>query len=281
MRSGWKGYILILLISFLVGGRVLASEGAELFPGGVAFIEARAGEREALFRGHRFPLLYYQGTRGFLIAAPLGTPPGDYTVVIKGAGRRSVKVRVRPKEYPEEHLRLPERMVRFSPEVLRRVKRELAIIKGVLSRPGGVCRWHKPFRLPARGRITSPFGLKRILNGEPRSPHSGIDIGVPEGTPIKASQDGTVALTGEFYLPGKVVILSHGCRVYTYYAHLSKILVAEGDKVKAGQVIGLSGSSGRATGPHLHFGLYLSGIKVDPLYAIKLLEEAYGPRPGG
>ena len=281
MRSGWKGYILILLISFLVGGRVLASEGAELFPGGVAFIEARAGEREALFRGHRFPLLYYQGTRGFLIAAPLGIPPGDYTVVIKGAGRRSVKVRVRPKEYPEEHLRLPERMVRFSPEVLRRVKRELAIIKGVLSRPGGVCRWHKPFRLPVRGRITSPFGLKRILNGEPRSPHSGIDIGVPEGTPIKASQDGTVALTGEFYLPGKVVILSHGCRVYTYYAHLSKILVAEGDKVKAGQVIGLSGSSGRATGPHLHFGLYLSGIKVDPLYAIKLLEEAYGPRPGG
>ena len=281
MRSGWKGYILILLISFLVGGRVLASERVELFPGGVAFIEARAGEREALFRGHRFPLLYYHGTKGFLIAAPLGTPPGDYTVVIKGAGRRTVKVAVRPKEYPEEHLRLPERMVRFSPEVLRRVKRDLAIIKGVLSRPGSVCRWHKPFRLPVQGRITSPFGLKRILNGEPRSPHSGIDIGVPEGTPIKASQDGTVVLTGEFYLPGKVIILSHGCGVYTYYAHLSKILVAEGDKVKAGQVIGLSGSSGRATGPHLHFGLYLSGIKVDPLYAIKLLEEAYGPRPGG
>lgn len=254
----------------------------ELFPGGLAFLRAKAEDKEAFFRGYRFIPVEYHGKKGFLIAAPLETPPGNYPVVIKGAGERTVTATVRPKNYPMEHLKLPEKMVRFPPEIIWRIKRELATIKAILSQQESFCHWDKPFELPARGRITSPFGLKRILNGEPRSPHAGIDIGLPAGTPVKAAQDGRVVLTGEFYLPGKVVILSHGCGVYTYYAHLSKILVSKGDKVKGGQVIGLSGASGRATGPHLHFGLYISGIKVDPLYAIKLLkEEAYGPRPGG
>jgi len=283
LKPGWRGFILTtIFFNFFIGWASSASERVELFPGGLAFLRAKAEDKEAFFRGYRFIPVEYHGKKGFLIAAPLETPPGNYPVVIKGAGERTVTATVRPKNYPMEHLKLPEKMVRFPPEIIWRIKRELATIKAILSQQESFCHWDKPFELPARGRITSPFGLKRILNGEPRSPHAGIDIGLPAGTPVKAAQDGRVVLTGEFYLPGKVVILSHGCGVYTYYAHLSKILVSKGDKVKGGQVIGLSGASGRATGPHLHFGLYISGIKVDPLYAIKLLkEEAYGPRPGG
>ncbi len=280
-RRGRKLWAKVALINLTLGllGVVsaLAQGPAALYPGEVIFLPAKRGEKRARFLNHLFYPVKIGSRKGFLLAAPFDTSPGTYTALVEGLRPRKLLLRVRPKSYPEERLTLPRKMVEFPPAVLARIQREWTRLKRALSSAEGSCRWEKPFVLPAQGRISSPFGLRRILNGQPRSPHSGVDLALPKGTPVKAAQEGRVELVGDFYLPGRVVILSHGCGVHTYYAHLSKILVRPGVWVKQGQVIGLSGASGRATGPHLHFGFYVSGVKVNPLQALKILETSYGP----
>ncbi len=243
----------------------------ELGPGEVLFLESEA--ERAVFLENEFLPVNYLGKRGFFIAVPLETKPGTYPVRLVSETPKVVLLKVREKRFPEEHIEVPPKMVYFDEETLRRIKQEVALVRSAVRvKKGMECRWDEPFIWPVHGRISSPFGLRRFFNGEPRAPHSGIDIAVPSGTPVKASQKGKVVLSREFYLLGKVVVISHGCGLYTLYAHLKELKVREGEVVKRGQVIGLSGASGRATGPHLHFGFYISGVKVDPMEVLKLLE---------
>ena len=114
------------------------------------------------------------------------------------------------------------------------------------------------------GRPGSRFGLRRWINGERKNSHTGMDIKAPEGQPVKAANSGRVALVGDFFFAGRAVFLDHGQGVYTMYFHLSKIDVEEGQKVSKGEVLGLVGMTGRATGPHLHWGARLGGARVDP-----------------
>ncbi len=281
MKFGWKRSILSLFFlgsNLLLIPYVLAGSRPDLviFTGEITWLPLGSPIKEARFLGRSFWPVVYRKQYGLLLAAPLKTAPGVYPLILEGEKRHILKVEIRSREFPVEHLKLPEKMVKFPPSVLKRIQREIARIRRVLTRRGGVCRWEEPFVWPAEGRISSPFGLQRILNGEPRSPHSGVDLALPEGTPVKAAQKGRVVLVGDFYLPGKIVLLSHGCGVYTYYAHLSQILVTRGQKVKRGEIIGLSGASGRATGPHLHFGFYISGVKVDPKVALRVLGDRHG-----
>ncbi len=273
---------LLLLASLFFPLRGLSQGPLVGHPGEVVFIPAAPGELRARFLGHAFSPVLLGSRAYFPIAIPLRTSPGIFRVEIEGSAPRRVSLEVRPKRYPTEHLKLPPKMVTFPPEILARIRREVKLIRGVLSRHGeGLCRWEKGFILPVKGRVSSPFGLRRVLNGESRSPHGGVDLAVPSGTPVRAAQEGRVVLVGEFYLPGKALVLDHGCGVYTYYAHLSRILVRKGQRVRRGEVIALSGASGRATGPHLHFGLYLSGVKVDPLFFIRKTRMIYGAQAGG
>jgi len=152
-----------------------------------------------------------------------------------------------------------------------RIKRERKKILGVLR------RWSnfrvQPFEIakPLKKLIvTSKFGEIRLINGKRKSVHRGVDFRAKWGEPVYAVMPGRVRLTGEFFLTGKTVILDHGMGLYTLYAHLSEILVKEGQVVKAGDVIGKAGSTGRSTGPHLHLGLYLNGIPLNPLSLLKL-----------
>jgi len=270
VRGRAGGLLISILLLLTVRTPANALKG---YPGEALLVPARAGETRARFLGHEFTRVILAGRPYFPVAVPLSARPGTFTLEIEGRRSRRLTLRILPKTYPVERLTLPRRMVTFPPEILARVRRELALLRGTLAvSRGGICRWKEPFELPVRGRVSSPFGLRRILNGEPRSPHGGVDFAVPAGTPVRSAQEGRVVLTGEFYLPGRVVILDHGCGVYTYYAHLSRILVRRGDRVRRGEVIGLSGASGRATGPHLHFGLYLSGVKVDPVSFVKLIQ---------
>ena len=160
---------------------------------------------------------------------------------------------------------LPEKFVTPPPEELERIHHEGALIANARTRDTEGTWFADGFDWPVHGIISSVFGSQRILNGVPKAPHLGVDIAAPEGTPIRAPAGGIVSLTGDdFYYDGNITLLDHGQGVSTCYVHQSKLLVKAGDVVKRGDVIGLVGMTGRATGPHLHWGLNLFQLKLDP-----------------
>lgn len=180
-------------------------------------------------------------------------------------GRRElVSIRVGSYHYPVQKLTLPKQKVDLSPEDLVRVERESGDIARLWGRTGErrfTLPLHPPLDpLPAGGR----FGSRRIINGQAKSPHSGADYSVPAGEPILAAADGVAALVGDHFFAGKSVFLDHGDGLITMYFHMSRVLVEEGQTVRRAQVIGEVGSTGRATGPHLHFGLRWRRARVDP-----------------
>ena len=170
-------------------------------------------------------------------------------------------------EYPYsvQRLEIKDRSrVDLSPENLARVQRENALIGKLWGRQGKP-RFSLPLgapleEMPAGGR----FGAKRIINGEPRSPHTGADYAVPQGTPVLAADNAVVALAGEFFFSGNAVFLDHGNGLISMYFHLHEMFVEQGDEVSRGSLIGTVGSTGRSTGPHLHFGIRWQGERVDP-----------------
>src|SRR5438876_6849726 len=125
--------------------------------------------------------------------------------------------------------------------------------------------WRGPFVRPVAGHEPpTGFGARRVINGKPRAPHSGTDYAATRGTPVVAANSGRVALVGEFFFPGRLVVLDHGLGVHTLYFHLDSVAVGEGERVERGQTLGTVGASGRATGPHLHFGAQVGAARVDP-----------------
>ncbi len=156
-------------------------------------------------------------------------------------------------------------------KILARIKRERIILRKTLRIYTYRLFREKYFRKPLKIlRISTPFGALRILNGKRRYIHWGVDFRGRWGTPVYASLSGKVVLARNFYLTGNTVVINHGLGIYTLYAHLSKISVKEGQFVKAGRMIGRIGSTGRSTGPHLHFGIYINGVRVDPILAFRM-----------
>ncbi|MFN2267791.1 MAG: M23 family metallopeptidase [Desulfonatronovibrio sp.] len=182
-----------------------------------------------------------------------GTISSDYTVSVE------------EKDYPEQHLTLPESMVTPPQEVIDRIVREREKIVRALNAMGNERFWSGDFVRPVSGGVSSLFGVRRFLNDQPRSPHRGVDFRGAEGTPIKAMDSGKVTLTGDFYYGGKTVIVDHGLGLQTVYMHLSEIQVNQDEYVSREDVLGLVGMTGRSTGPHLHFGVYVLGEAVNPL----------------
>ncbi len=213
-----------------------------------------------------------------IIGAPLHSKPGReiFTVRWKRNGEQeitSIPVEIVPKTYPEEHLKVARKMVEFPPDILKRVLSDQQAVKTVCSRITMERFWNAPFVWPIQSKIVSPFGLKRFFNGKPRSPHSGIDLRAPLETPVRASNSGRVALVRDCYLSGKTLVIDHGGGLFTLYAHLKAIKVKEGEMVSRGDVVGLSGSSGRATGPHLHWGVSYMANRLDPVSLLRLFDN--------
>jgi murein DD-endopeptidase MepM/ murein hydrolase activator NlpD len=156
------------------------------------------------------------------------------------------------------------------PEVLRRIERERRLLAELFSRQGTPPLWER-FVLPVEDPVGSPFGLRRVLNGQPRSPHAGVDFRSPRGRAVRASARGLAVFAGELYFTGRTVILDHGGGLFSLYAHLDSIGCREGELLDAGAVLGAVGSTGRSTGPHLHWGVKLQGDRVDPLALVGLL----------
>lgn len=175
-------------------------------------------------------------------------------------------------DYPEQHLKVARKYTSLSQEALDRYQREKKLIVAAKDTMTPEPRWTLPLTTPVHGRISSAFGLRRFFNGEARSPHSGLDIAAPSGTPIKACASGRVVLSDDHYFSGKSVYIDHGQGVVSMYFHLSEIDVKNGQLVRAGEVVGKVGKTGRVTGPHLHFGLSTQGQLVDPTPLLQSME---------
>ena len=187
----------------------------------------------------------------------ISSPDGSTAVRTLRVGRR---------KFPVQRIDgLPQRQVTPAPEDLRRIRADAAAITAVRARDSAVPYFASGFARPLMGRVSGVFGSQRILNGEPRSPHGGLDIAAPRGTVVVAAADGIVALAdADMFYTGKTVMIDHGHGLASVYAHMQAILVEPGQWVGRGQPIGRVGSSGRATGPHLHWGVSLFSTRLDP-----------------
>ena len=207
--------------------------------------------------------------------ADLKLKAGSYPLVVKTAStgfRKQIDVRVSSKDFGVRQLTLPKEMVDLDAVTLERVKREAAIMKEVLEAPPTPPQWKGPFVKPVNGEVSGTFGQASIINGMPRSPHSGVDLKAERGTPVVSINSGRVVLTGENFFIGLFVVVDHGGAIQSLYFHFDKILVQQGDRVAKGQVVGLLGATGRVTGPHLHFGIRISGARIDPLVFMRVNE---------
>ncbi len=243
-------------------------------PGGIALVELDATKYpvskpapDVTWNGKFIATLLQADSYFALVGIPLSTKAGEHTLSIgqKNSPASSVNFIVNAKTYEEQHLVIKnKRKVNPAPLDMERINRENKRLKDVKSyRADRLIA--QQFDWPLKGIMSSPFGLKRFYNGQARRPHGGIDIAAPEGTPILAPADGLVVDTGDYFFNGNSVFIEHGLGLQTFYAHMSRIDVKEGDRVTRGQILGAVGATGRVTGPHLHWSVGLNATWVNPL----------------
>jgi len=201
----------------------------------------------------------------------------DWTLVVKAPDGKSVSraLAVAPRQYKVQRIDgIDQKYVEPPPEVMKRLEEEYFLVRKARAATSDQPFWRTGFIWPAAGRVSGVYGSYRVVNGKPLRPHFGVDVAAPTGTPIHAAAAGTVTLAhDDLYFSGRTVIVDHGLGVSTVYIHMNELKVATGDRVTQGQVIGTIGTSGRSTGPHLHWGLNLGQDYLDPATVV-------GPMPG-
>ncbi len=204
-----------------------------------------------------------------LFGVDLLEKPGKAVLSFRAAGdgeafRFDAEIVIREKDFPVQEITLPKEMTQFDKETLGRINREARRLAKRFSRVSSPPVWSFPFLPPVADFRPKGFGSRRVINGEPRSPHAGVDVSLPAGTPVVAIAGGVVAFAGEQFFGGNSVVLDHGGSVFSIYYHLREYAVSEGQNVIRGERIGAVGASGRATGPHLHFSVRAAGGRIDP-----------------
>jgi murein DD-endopeptidase MepM/ murein hydrolase activator NlpD len=222
------------------------------------------------FRDRETPAFPVEGGVSLLLGVDMEEPPGTDELVVEHRGSEGTRVVARVPltvvagDFGVQTLSLPEKQVDLDAETLQRVEGEqrtmLTAMQAVTPRA-----WEGTFVLPSEGQIQKTFGLRRVINGQPRRPHTGEDISAPSGAPVLAINHGTVRLVADHFFSGKSVVIDHGLGLYSMYFHLSAVTVHVGDRIGKTQVIGAVGASGRVSGPHLHWGIRLNGARVNPL----------------
>jgi murein DD-endopeptidase MepM/ murein hydrolase activator NlpD len=180
------------------------------------------------------------------------------------AAAGTLALRVEEREFPVERLSVSQKYVEPPPEVKKRLEEERTVLAAIYVSRTPVLPGAASFVRPVDGEPTSVFGTRRLFNDEPRSPHPGIDLRAGTGTPVSCSGPGRVVLARDLYYSGGTVIVDHGAGLFTLYAHLSRIEAVEGETIRAGDIVGLSGATGRVTGPHLHWGAKIGNEPFDP-----------------
>jgi murein DD-endopeptidase MepM/ murein hydrolase activator NlpD len=291
--------LVILLITSRVGVAVAQSDGeisfeirpgsASATPGGVAGLSVQAPAELATVEGQAFGreirFSRIGGSWSGLVGVALDTAPGTYTVVIRattGEGRsdsRELPLIVRAKTYETRRLRVSEAFVNPPASEVERILREAAQLEHVMTHSERGRLWRESFLLPVPGTPTSSFGRLTFLNGKRQGRHLGADFQAASGTPVRAPNAGRVVLAAPLYFSGTTVVIDHGDGLLSLLAHLSSINVTEGALVQRGEVVGLSGATGRVTGPHLHWAVRLENVSVDPdalVHAVDDLDVAIG-----
>ncbi len=262
MRAVFAAMLLVLAASFAAAAEDLRLEGP-LIQGGLVIGRIDAGS-SVTFDGQPVRV---SGDGHFLIGFGRDAAATGRLRVTRPDGSTIDRVLdVKRRKYPIQRIDgLPPRKVTPKPEDLRRIRADGAAIAAVRKRDTAKPYFLSGFSPPLEGRTSGVFGSQRILDGKPRSPHSGIDVAAPRGTPIGALADGIVALVhGDMFYTGMTVMIDHGHGLSSVYAHMGAVLVEKGQWIGRGEAIGRVGSSGRATGPHLHWGVSLFSVKLDP-----------------
>ncbi len=236
------------------------------WPGGVAILDLGTSDQPqpvANYDGKRV-LVYVDGERWqAAVGLPLDTKAGNVSVDLDDG--RQIVFEVQAHAYREQRLTISNNSyVTPDESQLERIGRERMIINAALAIFRDEDLDDLVLAAPVDGPRSSSFGLRRFFNEQPRSPHKGMDIAANEGVAITAPRDGVVAATGNYFFNGNTVIVDHGQGLVTMYCHLSEIQVEEGDRLAGGEKLGEVGATGRVTGPHLHFGVYLNATAVDP-----------------
>ncbi len=243
---------------------------ASQVPGGIARLALGDAAMRPVVHLNEVPVLVIGDASGWtaVVGIGLAATPGlqRIAVSIENGITRTVEFNVAPKKYLEQHLKVAPGTVDLSPENEARYERERAhqaTVIATFSQPSAQADALR-MQVPVAGRRSSSFGLRRVFNGKPRNPHSGMDIAAPTGTAIRAPLAGRVIDTGDYFFNGNTVWLDHGGGLLSLYCHLSDIAVNAGDQLKAGDRLGDVGATGRVTGPHLHWGVMLNRVMVDP-----------------
>jgi len=250
-------------------------------PGDVAWVHVSGAGETAAIEGSLGPrsltFFPYAGGQAAVVGIDLETKPGALpwrlAVLEPGLEPRGLggHLTVHKRDFAVQHLTLPRGMVDLNPETERRATAEGERLATLYRTITPERLWRGGFVRPVAGsEPATGFGARRVINGQPRSPHSGADYAAPRGTPVVAVNSGRVAVVGDFFFPGRLVALDHGLGVYTLYFHLDSVAVVDGEVVERAQVLGTVGATGRATGPHLHFGAIVGTARVDPTALLKL-----------
>ena len=238
-------------------------------------LKARFGQNTiALFQHPVKPDGIYCG----LVGIPISTAPQKASIELewtdsRGSHKARVTVNIVAGNYKKESLKVAPRHVKPSPEDLQRIKAEKKEIRRIYASSNNTRLWYGRFKKPLASDITSVFGTQRLFNGELQSYHRGTDLRAKTGTPVYASNSGIVRLAKNLFYSGNIVIVDHGKGIFTNYAHLSKIQVRAGQHIARGDPIGLSGATGRVSGPHLHWGVKTNGAYVDPMQFIVVISD--------
>jgi murein DD-endopeptidase MepM/ murein hydrolase activator NlpD len=284
-----RGASLVAALALMISAEATAeisitAAARSIRPGELVVLTIRPGRQTTSVSARAFhrdlvPYAVNASTWRVLVGIDLAVKPGTHRVVVEsepGAERATHPLVVKPRTFRRRTLKVDPAFVTPPPEAVERIEREAAELERVWAGSAPERLWAGAFGRPVPQPANSAFGTYSVFNGEPRSQHAGADFASPAGTPIKAPSAGRIVLASERYFSGNTVVIDHGLGLFSFFGHLSVIGVRKGDDVKAGDVVGEVGATGRVTGPHLHWSVRAGGARIDPLSLLSVLGK---PRP--
>ena len=266
IKNNISCFLIYLLLPLNIQGAQTLPE-IESVPGGLAIVALAYDERpQAYYLDRPVMVIRSNDIWQAVIGIPLETVPGQYELKTSVNGDESIyRFEVAGKDYQSQYITLKnKRHVSPLPEDMERIDQEQVIISQAKQTWRDLNNVPLNLTMPVKGKISSPFGLRRYFNNEPRQPHAGLDIAAFEGTPVQASADGIVVNTGNYFFNGNTVFIDHGQGLITMYCHMQGISVEQGQPVIRGDEIGTVGKTGRVTGAHLHWSVILNHTAVNP-----------------